>query len=58
MDTHNGFILKLNLISRKIHREGYRGNFYADKTAPLYQDAIDKAIYEDIQNYFNNEINN
>jgi hypothetical protein len=46
------------LISRKIHREGYRGNFYADKTAPLYQDAIDKAIYEDIQNYFNNEFNN
>lgn len=46
------------LITRKIHREGYRGNFYADKTAPLYQDAIDKAIYEDIQNYFNNEFNN
>lgn len=46
------------LISRKIHREGYKGNFYADKTAPLYQDAIDKAIYEDIQNYFNNEFNN
>jgi hypothetical protein len=43
------------LITRKIHRDGYRGNFYADKTAPLYQDAIDKAIFEDIQNYFNNE---
>jgi hypothetical protein len=43
------------LITRKIHRDGYKGNFYADKTCPLFQDAIDKAILQDIQNYFNSE---
>lgn len=46
------------LVTRKIHRDGYKGNFYADKTCPLFQDAIDKAVFEDIQNYFNNEFNN
>jgi len=46
------------LVTRKIHREGYKGNFYADKTCPLFEDAINKAVLEDIQNYFNNEFNN
>ena len=46
------------LITRKIHRDGYKGNFYADKTCPLFQDAIDQAILQDIQNYFNDEFNN
>lgn len=46
------------LVTRKIHKEGYKGNFYADKTCPLFEDAINKAVLEDIQNYFNNEFNN
>lgn len=46
------------LVTRKIHRDGYKGNFYADKTCPLFQEAIDKAVFQDIQNYFNNEFNN
>ena len=46
------------LVTRKIHRDGYKGNFYADKTCPLFEEAINKAVLEDIQNYFNNEFNN
>jgi hypothetical protein len=46
------------LVTRKIHREGYKGNFYADKTCPLFEEAINNAVLEDIQNYFNNEFNN
>jgi hypothetical protein len=46
------------LVTRKIHKEGYKGNFYVDKTIPNFEDAIKKAVLEDIQNYFNNEFNN
>jgi hypothetical protein len=46
------------LVTRKIHKEGYKGNFYVDKTIPNFEDAINKAVLEDIQNYFNNEFNN
>jgi hypothetical protein len=46
------------LVTRKIHKEGYKGNFYVDKTIPNFEDAINKAVFEDIQNYFNNEFNN
>jgi hypothetical protein len=46
------------LVTRKIHREGYKPNFYVDKTIPNFEDAINKAVLEDIQNYFNNEFNN
>lgn len=46
------------LITRKIHRDGYKGNFYVDNTVPNFQDAIDQAILQDIQNYFNDEFNN
>jgi hypothetical protein len=46
------------LVTRKIHKEGYKGNFYVDKTIPNFEDTINKAVLEDIQNYFNNEFNN
>lgn len=46
------------LITRKIHRDGFKGNFYVDNTVPNFQDAIDQAILQDIQNYFNDEFNN
>ena len=46
------------LVTRKIHKEGYKGNFYVDKTIPNFEAAINKAVLEDIQNYFNNEFNN
>ena len=46
------------LVTRKIHKEGYKGNFYVDNTIPNFEDAINKAVLEDIQNYFNNEFNN
>ena len=46
------------LVTRKIHKEGYKGNFYVDKTIPNFEAAINKAVFEDIQNYFNNEFNN
>lgn len=45
------------LVTRKIHKEGYKGNFYVDKTIPNFEAAINKAVFEDIQNYFNNEFN-
>jgi len=43
------------LVTRKIHKEGYKANFYVDNTIPNFQDAIDKAVFQDIQNYFNSE---
>ena len=46
------------LVTRKIHKEGYKGNFYVDNTIPNFEAAINKAVLEDIQNYFNNEFNN
>jgi len=46
------------LVTRKIHKEGYKGNFYVDNTIPKFEAAINKAVLEDIQNYFNNEFNN
>ena len=32
------------LVTRKIHKEGYKGNFYVDKTIPNFEDAINKAV--------------
>ena len=46
------------LITRKIHRDGYEGNHYVDKTIPQFEAAINQAVLQDIQNYFNNEFNN
>lgn len=39
------------LITRKIHREGFDGNFYADKSIEKFQDLIDKAVEQDIGEY-------
>lgn len=43
------------LVTRKIHKEGYAGNQYVDDTLPVFEALINKAVFEDIQNYFNNE---
>lgn len=43
------------LITRKIHRDGFKGNFYVDNTIPQFETLINEAILQDIQNYFNNE---
>lgn len=46
------------LIARKIHREGFEGNFYVDETLPNFEQSIEDAINEDMNNYFNNEFDN
>ena len=35
------------LVTRKIHKEGYKGNFYVDNTIPNFEAAINKAVLED-----------
>jgi hypothetical protein len=46
------------LIARKIHREGFEGNFYVDDTLPNFETKIEESINEDLNNYFNNEFDN
>lgn len=44
------------LITRKIHREGFEGNFYADKSIAKFQDLIDAAVQQDIGDYIKSVI--